>query len=350
MERKINIFIVHTEYHFIQSLNIAMSLFNEGVYENHIHITKNGDRFENVIDTDLDNNIFIKFHIDKKPSQLVNEILELSNCYRLFFFQENSIYNRYLAYELKKKHNTIVSLGPDGYKPYAIFNKKHEFLSVVKDTFNDHKELFKNGLKTSKILVSEYYRYGSSSYIDEIWLTDVNCFDVKKNKAKAKLKAIPPFSIERVLDIKLYFKVLPNPLEGKENIILYLNQPFWTEDLIRKEMVFLNDLTKHFDRMIYLKLHPGTAEHTIERYKGIRNLEIIDSKLPSELLMFSVKNSIIYSGWSSALITNNSSCNYYFNLPIYKNCGAKTVDQSDLIILDHINVIDTPELMKFPHE
>ena len=350
MEKRTNIFIVHTEYHFIQSLNIAMSLFNEGVYENHIHITKKGERFGNVIDPNLDNNIFIKFHIDQTPSKLVHEILELSDCYRFFFFQENSIYNRYLAYELKTKHNTIISLGPDGYKPYGVFDKKHEFLSMVKDTITDHRKLYKNRLPTSKIFKSDYYRYGSSPFIDEIWLIDVNCFDAKKNKAKAKLNEIPAFSKERVLDIKLYFKVLPNSLEGMENIILYLNQPFWTEDLIRKEMDFLNDLNKHFDIMIYLKLHPGTPKNTIERYREIQNLEIIDSKLPSELLMFSVKNSIIYSGWSSALLTNNTSCNFYFNLPIYKNCGAKAVDQMELTILPHIQVVDTPSLMKFPNE
>lgn len=77
---------------------------------------------------------------------------------------------------------------------------------------------------------------------------------------------------------------------------------------------------------------------------------IIDSKLPAEIYILEISNSIIFSGWSTALMTYNSSCNYYFNLPIYKNCGAKAVDQSNLTVFPHIQVVDSPSLMKFPNE
>lgn len=350
MDKRINIFIVHTEYHFIQSLNIALGLFNEKQYENHIHITKRGDRFDNVIDPALNNNIFIKFHVDKQFSVIVKEILAVKTCFRFFFFQENSIYNRYLAYELKKKHDAIVSLGPDGYKPYANFDKDHEFLSMIKDTLVDHKELYKSRLFTPKIFKSAYYRYGSSSFIDEVWLTNIKCFDIKRNKTKAKLKEISPFTIEVINIVKLYFSFDENPLKDKENIILYLNQPFWTEQLIRNETSFLNSLITHFDKKIYLKLHPSTPKETIALYNQIDQLVIIDSKLPAEIYILEISNSIIFSGWSTALMTYNSSCNYYFNLPIYKNCGAKAVDQSNLTVFPHIQVVDSPSLMKFPNE
>jgi hypothetical protein len=350
MEKKINIFIVHTEYHFIQSLNITLGLFSDKQYKNHIHITKRGDKFDNVMDPRLNNNVFIKFHIEKESALLVNEILEVKTCYRFFFFQENSIYNRYIAYQLKKKHNAIISLAPDGYKPYGVFKKKHEFLSMIKDTVDDHKKLFKSRLLIAKIFKSEYYRYGSSSFIDEVWLTNIECFNSKRNKTTATLKEINPFTLEVCNSLKLYYKLFDNELVGKKNIILYLNQPLWTEMLVSREMSFLNDLIKHFDRNIYLKLHPGTPKETIALYKQIDQLILIDSKLPAEIYILEIKSSIIFSGWSTALITYNPSCNYYFNLPLYKNCDAKAVDQMELTILPHIKVIDTPELMKFPNE
>ncbi|MCX7548860.1 polysialyltransferase family glycosyltransferase [Xanthomarina sp. F1114] len=350
MEKKVNIFIAHTEYHFIQSLNIALGLFNEDLYENYIHITKRGNRFENVIDPALKNNIFVKVHIEKEPSVLVKEILALKTCYRFFFFQENSIYNRFLAYGLKKKHNTIISLGPDGYKPYGVFNKKHEFLSMIKDTITDHKKLYKDRLSTTKLFKSDYYRYGSSSFIDEVWLTNVEIFNSKRNKTTAELKEINPFTLEVIDSLKSYFKLEDNPLDGKEHKILYLNQPFWTEKLVSREMSFLKDLIIHFNKTIYLKLHPGTPEETKALYKKIDQLILIDSKLPAEIYILEVKNSIIFSGWSTALITHNPSCNYYFNLPIYKNCDAKAVDQMELTILPHIDIVETPKSMKFPSE
>jgi hypothetical protein len=348
MDKRINIFIAHTEYHFIQSLNIAIGSFNDKQYENYIHITRSGDRFENVIDPNLNNNIFIKFHIEKEPAALVKEILKVKVCYRFFFFQENSIFNRFLAYQLKVKLNTIISLAPDGYKPFAVFKKKHEFLSMVKDTFDDHKKLFKKRLISAKLFKSEYYRYGSTKFLDEVWLTNIDSFDSKKNKTKAKLKEISPFAKKVNASLKLYFKTANNPLKDKEQIVLYLNQPFWTEKLVSREMAFLKDLTSHFNRDIFLKLHPGTPKETIELYEQIDQLVLLESKLPAEFYILEIKNSIIFSGWSTALITHNPSCNYYFNLPIYKNCDVNAIEQVEVTILPHIRVINHPYEMNFP--
>jgi hypothetical protein len=347
---KINIFIAHTEYHFIQSLNIAMSYFKDGQYENQIHITKKDNRFENVIDPKLNNNIKITFHIERNQSEIVQQILKLKNCHRLFFFQENSIYNRYIAYSLKKKHNTIVCLGPDGYKPYAIYNKKHETLSMIKDTFLDNFELYRNNLITNKIFKSENYRYGSTGFIDEVWLSEISSFDVVHNKTKSKIKQIKPFTVKSITAIKLYFEKIPILLKAKTKIILYFNQVYWTDELINKEMEFLNNLNLHFNKIIYLKPHPATPIETIIKYKKIPNIEIVVSKLPAELFILDIKDSIIFSGWSTALITYNSTCNYYFNLPIYKNCGGKAIDQSKLTVLSHIKLINKPSEMEFPNE
>ena len=348
MKKRINVFLTHTEYHFIQSLNLALTKFRGTEFENHIHITKYGDRFDNIKNASSVHNIKITFHIEKHMGDIVKEILENNDCNNFFFFQENSIYNKWLAYQLKKKYETTICLGPDGYKPYSLYDKKHELLSMIKDTLKDNYTLYKNNIFTTTLFKSDYYRYGSSKIIDEVWLVDIDAFDDKHNKTRARLKKISSFSNDTFGKIKAYFKKIDNILEGEEGVILYLNQPFWTDRLIRKEISFLKDLLNNFDKKVYLKIHPGTPKDTILIYKKIKGLILIDSNLPAELYILSITKSIIFSGWSTALITNNTSCNYYFNLPIYKNCGAKAVDQSKLTILPHIKLIISPLEMKLP--
>lgn len=346
--KKNNIYIAHTEYHFIQSLNLALTQFEGDEFENHIHITKYGSRFDNIKNSSSIQNIQIIFHLEKDMGDIVKEILEVNYCSNFFFFQENSIYNKWLAYQLKKKYGTTICLGPDGYKPYGLYDKKHEFLSMIKDTIQDHYTLYKNSMLTTTFFKSDYYRYGSSKIIDEVWLVDVGSFDDKHNKTRAQLKKINSFSSDTCGNIKEYFKKTDDVLDGQEGIILYLNQPFWTEKLIRKEMLFLEELSDNFNEKIYVKLHPATPIDTIAIYNKLKGLILINSNLPAELYMLSITRSIIFSGWSSALMINNATCNYYFNLPIYKNCGAKAIDQSTLTILPHIKKIINPNQMKFP--
>lgn len=346
--KHINLFLPQTEYHFLQSLNIASSNYSQSNCINEIHILKIKDRI-NIIKPKSDlNNIEIIIHESRTYISLIKELLTV-NYHNFFFFQENSILNRYLAYKLKSKYKTQINLAPDGYKPYAIFNKKHEFLSLVKDSITDNLFLLKNKLKTSTIFISENYRYGSSSFIDNIWLQFPAIFDRKVNKTKAELKTIPDFTQESMQLFESYFSYDYKIPKNKE-IILYLNQPFWTEKLIEKEIEFLKEMKSIFDETIYIKLHPSTPKETIERYITIEGIEILNLKLPAEFFIPKLNKCIIFSGWSSALLTNNATCNLYFNYPIYKNCGAKAVDQSTLLILPHIQTVVKPSEMMFPNE
>jgi hypothetical protein len=57
----------------------------------------------------------------------------------------------------------------------------------------------------------------------------------------------------------------------------------------------------------------------------------------------------VFSGWSTVLITENSSCNYYFNYPIYKDLNDKILSQIEILALNHITFINSPEEMQFPN-
>lgn len=342
-----NIYICHTEYHFMICLHIAYVEYLGEDFNNIIHITKSNSRFNNIFIPELTGNITIKIH-DKISEVDLVRTLTAKTCHRFFFCQENDIFNRFIAYQLKRKSKSIICLVQDGYKPYVVFNKKHEYLSMLKDSLIDYKRLIKNKLYSFKLFKADYYRYGSTNFIDEVWLTNVDQFNAERNKCKARLVPIPHFDQTTIRNIEKYFKFSDDDWIERENIILYINQPFWTSELIKKEIGFLHELIQHFKRTVYLKLHPGTSNEMIEKYKLIDGLSILTSVVPAEFYILDIRKSIIFSGWSTALITNNSSCNYYFNLPIYKNCGAHAIEQSVITILPHIRLVHKPQEMTFP--
>ena len=138
-EIKKNLFITFTPYQFISAYNLCKENYHSDEFHNIIYFYKSqknnyeiSERFEDF------NGEIIRFE-DKIWIDLII-LLKNQIFYRFFFFQENSIFNKYLAYHLKKK-GTLICLGPDGTKPYGVFDKKHEFLSMVKDTFRDYKLL-----------------------------------------------------------------------------------------------------------------------------------------------------------------------------------------------------------------
>src|SRR5690606_8672804 len=115
-----------------------------------------------------------------------------------------------------------------------------------------------------------------------------------------------------------------------DDVIYYFNQPLWTE-LVDKEFDFLKGVLNSFpDKVIILKLHPLSSEKTKKMYRSMTGLQIIESSVPAEVILLSLKNCIVFTGWSSILITENKSCNYYFNYPIYKESNLSFFDQSEL--------------------
>jgi len=346
---KTNLFIVHTEYHLLLSIHIATEFYSIPDETNHIYLLKDNQRFKT--DTDVTNIDNIYFHDIQSVAKSM-ETLKKIKCSRLFIFQENSIYNRYLAIYYKKNYKTIISLAPDGFKPYAVFNKSHEFLSTVKDTIKDYKLLFRSKLPLFEFHASEYYRYGSSRFIDEIWLAEPEMFNAKRNKAKGKLIEIPEFSDKSIERAGIYFKVKETDFPIVENGIYYFNQPLWSDLLVNKEFEMLEEiLSLHPDKKIISKLHPKTVPSTVERYKSYDRIQIVDSTVPAELFLLQLKNSIVFTGWSTVLLTNNPKCNSYFTWPIYRKLNDRLLSQiSTIVEKPHIKMISGVDEMKFPNK
>jgi hypothetical protein len=342
-----NVFIVFTEYQFLQALNIASGVFNSLGHINHIFLVRKGKRLMN-IDANknwLADNIKIQILDNEKPKKIANLILN-ENPNHFLFFQAISALNVYLAYTLAKR-GAEISLGPDGYNAYAIFNKNYHFLSIIKDSFKENYFLFKQKLFTGKIHRFDYYTYGNNRFINNLWITYPEQY---KHQAKNKVNILklPEFNelcIGIISDCFNFTDEFPT-----ENAIYFFNQPLWSS-MPEKEYNFLKQVIATFpQKKIVIKLHPLTSPKMKANYKNIDGLDIIESSVPAEVLLLRLKNCIVFSGWSSVLITENKNCNYYFNYPVFKEMDDPILNQIDILLLDHITMIKLPEEMEFPNE
>lgn len=344
---KINLFLAQTEYHLLQSVHLASTLYSEKDVENIIYIIQTEQRLNNIARIQTIDNIqfeYLKEISEKEKYQILKEI----KCDRFIFFQEDSLFNCNLANYFKKNFNTVIGLGPDGYKPFVIYKKKHEILSMFRDTFEAYKRLIQNNILPTVLQWSQHYQYASSTFLDEIYLTNPKEFVYRKKFPKFDILRIPEFNEKSLYNAGIVFNLKENSFPVGEKGIYYFNQPF-KEQLDGVEINFLKELIKmHPKTPIYIKLHPLTTDMKRNTYLNLKGISLIDSKIPAELFILNLKNSILFTGWSTVLITNNPSCNLYFNLPIYKNQGSKATDQSNLTVLPHISLVSKPSEMEFP--
>lgn len=342
-----NVYIALTEYQLLQALNIATGVYSASNFINTIYVVRNGKRLMGIDarkDWRLDNTQIIILD-NKSPKEITSNIHD-EKPKHFFMFQGNSSINVFLGDTLAKK-GVEISLGPDGYGAYNVFNKKNPILTLIKDTFVANKYLIKNKLYNYKILRFDYYKYGNYKFIDNIWVTHPEQY-THRAKNQPTILQLPDFNKKCIDFIKSCFNF--NASFPTDDVIYYFNQPLWTE-LVEKEFDFLKGVLNSFpDKVIVLKLHPLSSEKTKKMYRSLTGLQIIESSVPAEVILLSLKNCIVFTGWSSILITENKSCNYYFNYPIYKESNLKFFDQSELIILNHITLVNKPELMQFPNE
>ncbi|MBC7440716.1 MAG: hypothetical protein H7250_12135 [Flavobacterium sp.] len=345
-DKKNIIYLVETEFQLMVSVNLALSIFKTNEYQNLIYCLKSEKRLNEFLNFSALKQIDF-FLIDSKNYVDSIKLISKKKCFTFFFFQENSILNKYLAYQLKV-NGAKIALGPDGTKPYGIFKKSHESLSVIKDTIADYKFLFREKLFLPAIIPSSYYKYGKTKIIDQVWLYNIEMFDAETNKTRASLKKIPSFSQEVWNNLINLFQFTTDKLSNSDEILFYLNQPLWSQEMIEAEINFLKHLVTVFPKNdLIIKLHPHTAEATIKSYKNIKNVKLVISKIPAELFIATLSNSIVFSGWSAGLSIENPSCNFYYNLNIFRKLNDKILNQIHIDSFPHIKLIDNPSQMKF---
>lgn len=350
MNPKKNVFVVMTFYQLLTAVNIVIESFASTRHINIIYYFVKNDK-----------GLKLKKHLSNFNGVLrttnIADRLDLyrdlanTDIHRFIFFQENDIFNKYLAYCLSKL-GTIIVLGPDGSKPYGVFTKRHEWLSMVRDTVRDYSVLVKNGMLLFSVIPSWYYRYGYSNIINEIWLQYPFLFNSELNKLGSNtiLRLLPDLSTETIKALAEASGFEFAMLGIRDNPIVYFNQPFWSEELIEAEKRLVIDLCASFKNdIIYIKLHPSTQQNMIFYFQSFPSVVLLNPEVPSEFILVNLKGATLLTGWSASLMHNISrESNYYYIYPFFKRTGDRVLDQIEFISFTHIKIISSVDEMVRP--
>lgn len=328
------LFLIHTEYHLLLAIYYLYSnnfLFND-LYEN-TFLVKAGTkskRLDNKLNFDslpikvsyLDFGKSINEPIDENLISVLN-ILEKKNVSEFNFFQEQDFF-AVIILKLLKTKNTIINLFQDGFKPYVSESLGFTPSIHIHD-FKINRYINQNNYRVNDWLsIFKCHRYGFLKGIDNLYLTFPESFPRKHRKNIKKLK----FEMDTQV-LKIYQKIFnwkDTLLPQRENVIFFLNQPMRDDGSF--DLHVLKKLREKYpDNLILIKNHPHTPQDKIELYKSLDNCIIVDSRIPAELFIAILKNSIIVSVCSTAMFVNNPSCSFYFLFNIKENNNIERLNK-----------------------
>ena len=306
-----NIFLIETEYHLYLAITIIYTHFKQST--NHIYITRRRINKNFIADEK-----FIVFHDlpgeNYGTKYTLQDMISLSPA-RFFYYQEDRPDSVYLTYNLHKK-GVRISLVQDGIKPYSfpIRNYKHPIIHLVLDTWRLFKEMISRRTLIPKLVLVKNY-YGYLPYNDEFWLQYPDKFVNVKNKELIK---IPERTDEIIKAINKYFGFDASKYDPGA-ILFVAEYMIKYSDCMKVEKMILTYLIKKYpDKKIYYKIHPGTPQHSIDEIAATYpNISIIDDGIPAELHICNLKHSLILSMYSTALLTNNQDCRFYWTWKLY---------------------------------
>lgn len=307
---KPNVFLVHTEYHLMLAINIVFELYKDR--KNYIYVTKSRIKREFTSEHD-----FLEYKYlpgkDYGTKSLVKSLLKL-DLGHFFYFQEDCSDNIYLTYFLYK-NKIPVSLVQDGTKPYHSYHKKHLFLSRVRDTMMIYKEMIRRKSVVPTVLLANYYAYANTKYVTDVWLT---CPDKYINASNKTIMKIPDFNAESIMELNSLYGFDESMLDT--NAILFIGTPFQFDNDCKMELNIIQDLKAIFanSKVVY-KAHPNTSKDMLDKIKAIDGVELFLEKIPAELLILSMKNTIIIGSCSTSMLTYNKTCRYYWTHKKFTN-------------------------------
>ncbi len=338
-------FLVNTEYHLLFTLFLLHNFEkkNENVDVTIIiHKEKNSVRLNEELNfKDINCNvIYLEYNIFEKLDLATSEKIKLISLLmpdEFYFFQDMNLFAHELIAEYKKK-DCRVYLCQDGFKPYAIHTLR--FSPVIHyQKFIENLKLLRIGKKPNDFFSFLLcHKYAHVKGIDVLMLSFENNYTNWNKKPIVKLT--PKADDIFIKKMKLVFGWTDNLLPHKENVIFYINQPMGDKkgDF---DLHLIRELKKlHPGKIIYIKNHPQIDKERVKVYETINNIYVINSKIPAELFIAQLKESIIISFFSTALFFENSTCKFYYLFGI-KNTGLKFLNSYDLSNpTNHVKVVN----------
>lgn len=303
-----NIFLVHTEYHLLQAVNIILEKYSSE--ENHIYMTEN-KRIKKNLKIDKDNIHFYYIQASNYGEKLFLKQLLDKGPTNFFFFQEVSSDNMYLSYWMHRNGVKIVLL-QDGLKPYVQWNRKYMFAHIILETFRIYKEMIKRKAVIHCFFLINLFNYGEWSFIDEIWLSTPDKF---VNTNKKILNKTPEFSDKSLETINKLFQTESYAID--KTAVLIIGQPA-LQEYWKRDVEILAEIVKKFpNRKVIYKPHPNTKAKHMKLISEVEGLEVINYQIPVELLMLIMKDTCIISSYSTASLTYNPTCKFYWTHKLF---------------------------------
>lgn len=339
-------FYVHTEYHLLLSLYEIFQKFSDiNLYEVTLLLnrTENSRRLnQNLNLSDLPYNVSelnINLNLNKKlsPTEKKNldEVLERKFDEFVFFQEQDPIASVIIS--KFKKGNAKIHLFQDGLKPY-IAHTMNFSPSLYLNNIKQNNWIAKNGYKVPNYFSFIHCKmYGFLKGIDKLFITFPESY-INWNKLPIE-KIQPVISSEFLKTVNKIFNWEERLLQKKERVIFFMNQPMHDDGSF--EVNLLKTLqNKYPEATIYIKNHPLTPQIKIDAYKQIGNVCIIDSKIPAELFIAQLNDSIVLSICSTSMFIDNPTCKFYYTFEIEEKNNIKRLKKYKVINpTSHVNSV-----------
>ena len=310
------VFIVHTEYHLMETIGYITHYFPDTLYDIYIYVAsvKNGGRIK-ASDLNFEDFKINVLFVSYEPSclfslhnkQMIAGIIDV-NPDILFIFTEFHYWKQYLVSKLHKKGCRII-LAPDGANVYS--DRTFTFNGNLKHMFRFFLINFTNLTIPPLFITRGKYDYAYLKHIDEVWVDNASIF---KNRNNHTVKETLNFGeIDSIVQIKKMYGA--NELNIIDSSILFIDQPV-DVSLTDKIIDLINYVSNKTKRPVYIKMHPNSDANKVNCYKQ-NGFIILPNHLPAELYIQNLKDSLILSLFSTALFLDNKTCRFYWIYPIF---------------------------------
>lgn len=341
-------YLIHTEYHLLLALYDILEKYNDAnkfdvslvLKRSHKSARLKQDLNLSILPYKikiLDFNINLKGKLSAEEKHDLDELLKEDYAVFIFFQEQDPITIIIINKYIEKK--TKIYLYQDGLKPYVMNSMKFS-LGLVLNDINQNSWIKRNGYPVkNNFSFLTCRKYGFLKGIDKLYLTFPQAYDNWNSKPIENIN--PEFTEQYKTLLKKVFLWDDSLLDQNEKVLFFMNQPLHDDGSF--ELNLLEKLQAMYPGSpLYIKNHPLTPKLKIDKYKQLKNVSIINSKIPAEIFVSELKNSIVFSVCSTSMFINNKETKFYWTNNIQEKNNIKRLKKYVIVNpTTHIKSVST---------
>jgi hypothetical protein len=343
-QRKTNVFLLATEYHFLLAMSIVDEFFPADRYFNKLFFL--GKRLSDVDITKLPDNF--------SASML---IFETENFFKHRVHHEilnTPVENLFVVNAYRSPETYILSVVPPSTTTHLMqdgalfYNRIEKFIYKhrVKEMFRVYKGLWDKGIYYMKPIL--YTRFMErSGFIDEIWMT--NPVEYIGPRTKKKVNTISLFAGgANVKKYTRYFRVNQDDFTDLNGYLIYMSVIIRDPKQIPNEIRQIKKLQAKLGReRVLIKLHPNASQLQFDSLKEQFGEKVFRNYVPAEIYIGNATHSDIVGCASTSLFFHNPSCRYYALKLFYQELGIYS-KWYNINLPPHVTQLESLEDLKEP--